>query len=75
MSSRNSRAKNAIKKHLFDDKKSRGYVPCRYCGRKLTFSQATLDHLTPLSKGGGWAPTNLDFACSKCNAARGTKAW
>jgi len=72
VSARNSRSKNALKKHLFKNKKSRGYVTCRYCDRKLTYSQATLDHLRPLSKGGTWAPSNLDFACSKCNSAKGS---
>ncbi|WP_226989363.1 HNH endonuclease [Desulfuromonas sp. TF] len=58
---------------MFDNQKVRGYVPCRYCGRKLTFAQATLDHINPLSRGGEWMQSNLGFACRACNSAKGNK--
>lgn len=38
---------------------------CAYCWRKL--SRPTLDHLTPLSRGGSHIASNAVPACSRCN--------
>ena len=40
---------------------------CTYCGCKLTWESATVDHLVPRSKGGTDAMDNLVLACQPCN--------
>ena len=45
---------------------------CVYCGSNRFL---TLDHLHPVSKGGGNRPRNLVTACSTCNSERGDRAW
>lgn len=50
---------------------------CWICGVKMDFEHrhsetfATIDHLHPLSKGGGWKRKNLSLACYSCNNRRG----
>lgn len=46
---------------------------CHYCGLKLTSRTATIDHITPLSKGGDDSPQNLVTSCMKCNAIKANK--
>lgn len=44
---------------------------CRWCGKGLNpFEDCTIDHLVPVSKGGGHTMENLVFACSRCNFTR-----
>ena len=43
---------------------------CQYCGSKKNL---TLDHVVPMSKGGGTSWENLVTACSKCNQKKGDK--
>jgi 5-methylcytosine-specific restriction endonuclease McrA len=44
---------------------------CAYCGRALgtgePFSRPTLEHIVPLSRGGGNGLSNLVLACKTCN--------
>jgi 5-methylcytosine-specific restriction endonuclease McrA len=40
-----------------------GYI-CRYCGSQKNLE---IDHIVPLSKGGGDALKNLQFLCPSCN--------
>lgn len=44
-------------------------VPCHWCGRMLTFDEATIDHEPPLVLGGKWRQAVL--ACKPCNESRG----
>lgn len=53
---------------------------CHWCGRETferepgfrkRFDDATLEHLTPRSRGGTDAQANLRLACRDCNEARG----
>ena len=44
-------------------------APCHWCGVPMTFSEATLDHEPPLSRGGSWFRAVL--ACYGCNQKRG----
>ncbi len=43
---------------------------CKWCGKKLTKSTATTDHVVPLAKGGSNAAENLCLSCSDCNKKR-----
>ncbi|GAA3940556.1 HNH endonuclease [Hymenobacter algoricola] len=43
---------------------------CQVCG---TGDNLTLDHIIPLSKGGGWHRANLQCLCNDCNQAKGDK--
>jgi 5-methylcytosine-specific restriction endonuclease McrA len=49
---------------------------CVWCDRHLDMRDATLDHVTPKSAGGGNTQQNLVLACSPCNFSRGNRpAW
>lgn len=43
---------------------------CQYCGGKAT----EVDHVLPISKGGGNEPTNLVAACYGCNRGKSAKS-
>lgn len=43
-----------------------GYV-CQYCGKKLTISTGTIDHVVPVSRGGKHVWENVVAACKECN--------
>jgi 5-methylcytosine-specific restriction endonuclease McrA len=45
---------------------------CVYCGTALGLENATLDHVTPLSRGGNHDPGNLVAACQACNQLKGS---
>ena len=44
---------------------------CSYCG--ATGVRMTVDHVVPLSRGGGNEPANLVAACRPCNSSKGSK--
>ena len=46
--------------------KAAGYK-CAYCDKKFPFKQLTMDHITPLSKGGSHTLSNILPACLECN--------
>ncbi len=54
---------------------------CYYCGvgieqmngRKYHPCRATLDHKTPIARGGDHSPDNLAAACAECNCTKHTK--
>ena len=43
---------------------------CQLCGRKIMFSDASLDHIIPLGVGGIDCESNLQLACKVCNGAK-----
>ncbi|KAJ7529102.1 hypothetical protein O6H91_15G034000 [Diphasiastrum complanatum] len=43
---------------------------CQYCHSS---GNLTVDHITPISRGGGWTWDNLVTACSDCNLKKGDK--
>lgn len=47
---------------------------CQYCGSKIERKDATLDHVTPIAKGGKTTWENCTTACSPCNATKSDKA-
>jgi 5-methylcytosine-specific restriction endonuclease McrA len=46
---------------------------CQYCGKAVTRSEATYDHVVPRSQGGGTNWENIVIACVPCNRAKGGK--
>lgn len=46
---------------------------CRYCGKRVTFSTGTLDHVIPYWDNGLSAEWNLVTACWSCNSAKGSR--
>ena len=46
---------------------------CQYCGTDLTNKDATVDHVTPRSKGGASSWVNMVAACRKCNLDKGNR--
>ncbi len=43
---------------------------CYYCKRKFSFSQLTMDHLVPLTRGGRSNKDNLVPSCKACNTQK-----
>lgn len=48
-----------------------GYVPCFVCRLPVAESEATLEHVIPLSKGGTNRRDNLSISHRRCNNGRG----
>ena len=44
---------------------------CLYCDAALRYHEATLEHATPVSRGGTMTVENIDIACDPCNGAKG----
>ena len=57
-----------IKHRLF---RGASRCPCMWCGRKLNYAQATIEHVTPKAFGGLNSMDNLGIACYICNQKRG----
>jgi 5-methylcytosine-specific restriction endonuclease McrA len=43
---------------------------CRYCKKRLTKTNTTIDHIVPIVLGGSHWPSNLCLACRKCNGKK-----
>ena len=46
---------------------------CQYCGRVFAQSALNLDHVVPLSRGGGSSWDNVVCACVPCNTRKGDR--
>jgi 5-methylcytosine-specific restriction endonuclease McrA len=46
---------------------------CQWCGKELSVTSGTIDHLYPTSKGGTNTWRNVVASCSKCNRNKGNK--
>lgn len=64
---RSPRKQAASKKSLLAGRK---LFVCYYCVRTTPDTQASLEHIIPLSYGGTFHPDNLTLACKTCNSAR-----
>lgn len=45
---------------------------CRWCGKELALSNATIEHVKPKRLGGSDRFENLALACKPCNESRGS---
>ena len=48
-------------------------APCVVCGKPVPKKKATLEHIKPVSAGGGWDPGNLAISHQPCNVWRGVR--
>ena len=46
---------------------------CQYCGRKMSASEGTIDHVYPKSRGGKHMWANVVAACKPCNNTKDNK--
>ncbi len=46
--------------------------PCFYCREKLDAKNISLDHITPIKKGGAMNIRNLTIICKRCNCRKGS---
>ena len=46
---------------------------CAYCGKVIPISDATVDHVVPLSQGGHSIWENLVNCCIRCNQRKGSR--
>lgn len=51
----------------------RDLYTCQYCSTALPRNFLTIDHVTPISKGGRTTWTNCVAACNPCNSRKGNK--
>ena len=56
-----------------DNIKRFGTLTCYLCLNPITFGQDSLEHKTPLSRGGTNEYNNLAIACKKCNNVKHTR--
>jgi 5-methylcytosine-specific restriction endonuclease McrA len=64
-----SRIRRALKHAL----RRRDGSACCFCRRRLSFREATFEHVVPHSQGGRATFHNLKLSCSPCNHARGVR--
>ena len=62
------RTSGFAKEFLKENKNAR----CIYCEKKLNDTNATTDHIIPISKGGNNTQVNLIVTCFDCNNERGS---
>jgi 5-methylcytosine-specific restriction endonuclease McrA len=65
--SRRKTVYNMIKKH------NNGIVPCYCCKKPVSKTEATLEHIKPISRGGTDDIDNLSISHAVCNMRRGNK--
>lgn len=47
---------------------------CPYCGVRLSKETATVDHIDPVSRGGGNHAENVTVACRSCNELKADRS-
>lgn len=52
-----------------------GVVSCIYCDKILDNKNWTLEHITPLCKGGSHTMRNIAIACKSCNQDKGSMSF
>lgn len=65
-----------VRKHYSQDVRKMLYRlaegKCALCGKKLAFSEMTLDHIIPLTQNGNDEVENLQVCCYQCNQLKGS---
>ncbi len=56
-----------------DNIKKYGTLTCCLCKKEISFGSDSLEHLTPLSRGGTNDVSNLDISHKRCNSKKNTK--
>jgi len=64
-----------IRKVQIENIKKYGKLTCIYCLKPIPLNKDTLEHLTPLSRGGTNEFKNLAIACSNCNRSKNNKTY
>ncbi len=62
-------ARRAYLLHLFETQGGK----CYYCGAKIKTKNSTIDHMTPLARGGADKYYNMCMACKPCNRKKDDK--
>jgi len=65
------RRRDSVSRELRDRVIARDGLVCQYCKANLMPSEATIDHVVPVSRGGSDDLENLRVACRKCNVKKG----
>lgn len=52
---------------------TRDHGKCQYCGKRLTLSELTYDHVIPKSRGGQTTWENVVTCCVTCNGKKGAR--
>lgn len=56
-----------LRKYLFARDSINGVLTCSHCSKPLDLSEASIDHIIPISLGGTNKRANLRFLHKKCN--------
>lgn len=64
----------AVSKRLRHEVLKRDNFTCRDCGRTSSTVELQIDHVVPVSLGGGDEPANLATRCADCNAGKSSSA-
>jgi 5-methylcytosine-specific restriction endonuclease McrA len=51
----------------------REVMPCVFCETILSFEEATVEHIVPVSRGGPNVMENLTISCAMCNNNRSSR--
>jgi len=66
--SERNKARSLRKTRWWQQKTAAG--TCYYCGKKVGFSNLTMDHIIPLARGGRSTRDNLVPCCKECNTRK-----
>jgi uncharacterized protein (TIGR02646 family) len=65
------RKKRELKRQLGEEQNWR----CCYCGERLEYEMATIDHVIARCRGGNDDYANLVISCGPCNQDKGRTSW
>lgn len=67
-----SKKQNSLKQRYGEALYNQANCRCQLCGRKITYQDATVDHIMPKAMGGVNDVSNLQIACYACNQLKGS---
>lgn len=68
----NRKKQNSLKQRYGEALYHQADCRCQLCGRRITFDDATEDHIVPKAMGGTNDISNLQIACWSCNELKGS---